>query len=202
MEKEAASDSSPIVGGTARALSSPALIESYIHAWTGGLGTYALQLGDLMGRKTGVLADPVRAEGTLADVPVVKAFVARYPSASAQSIQDFYDTYNEQKTVFDTWTALAKAGDAEGMARVAAVDPTAFGKLDAISRTLGEHEKLIRDVNDQQAEANPTPEQRAQEASDKRQIIDRLYYNMIEMAKEGNRINAEVAKTLGSSVEK
>jgi hypothetical protein len=31
------------------------------------------------------------ASATLADIPFIKAFVVRHPSASAQSIQDLYD---------------------------------------------------------------------------------------------------------------
>jgi hypothetical protein len=58
-----------------------------------------------------VLPDPVKPLDTLSDLPVIKAFVIRYPSASAQSIQDFYDDYFASKRLYDTKMMLAKEGD-------------------------------------------------------------------------------------------
>ncbi len=163
-------------GPVARAMSSPILLENYIRSWTGGLGTYALQMADAGLRKTGVLPDPVMPASTLADIPVVKAFVVRYPSASAQSIQDFYDQHEVQKKFYDTWSAKAKEGDGEAMARIqAAGGPMMFLRLDAIKNTLSEHSKLVRDIT-----KNPTIK-----PDEKRQLIDGLYFNMIEIGKAG-----------------
>ena len=76
----------------------------------GGLGMYALQLADKILRVKSGLPDPVKPLDTPSDLPVIKAFV-RYPSASAQSIQDFYDDYYAKKRLYDTQMALAKEGD-------------------------------------------------------------------------------------------
>jgi hypothetical protein len=161
-------------GPFARALTTPILMENYIRAWSGGLGTYALQAADAGLRKAGVLPDPVKPTDTLADVPVVKAFVVRYPSASAQSIQDFYDKQEVAKKFYDTWQAKAQEGDVEATQRIQdAGGPMMFMRLDAIKSTLTEHSQLVRDIY-----KNPSIS-----AEEKRQLIDGLYFNMIEIAK-------------------
>lgn len=166
-------------GPIARAVTSPILMENYIRAWTGGLGSYALQAADTGLRKAGVLPDPIKPTATLADIPVVRAFVVRYPSASAQSIQDFYDAAEVQKKFYDTWMAKAQEGDAEATQRIQdAGGPGMFLRLDAIKDVLTEHSKLVRDIY-----KNPTIP-----ADQKRQLIDGLYFNMIEVAKGGKQM--------------
>lgn len=166
-------------GPMARAVSSPILVENYIRSWTGGLGVYALQAADAGLRKAGVLPDPVTPTPTLADIPVVKAFVVRYPSASTQSIQDFYDQHEVTKRYYDTWLAKAKEGDVDAMSRIqAAGGPMMFVRLDAIKETMSDHSKLVRDIY-----KNPTIK-----AEEKRQLIDGIYFNMIEIGKAGKKM--------------
>lgn len=174
-------------GPVARATTSPILLENYIRGWTGGLGMYALNAADLALRKAGVLPDPVTPTPTLADIPVVKAFVVRYPSATTQSIQEFYDQHEVTKKFYDTWLAKAKEGDTEAMERIqAAGGPIMFVRLDAIKETLSQHSKLIRDVY-----KNP-----AMKAEEKRQLIDSLYFNMVEMGKAGRGMLTDSKKAL------
>lgn len=166
-------------GPMARAVTSPILLENYVRSWTGGLGVYAMQAADAGLRKAGVLPDPVTPTPTLADIPVVKAFMVRYPSASTQSIQDFYDQHEVTKKYYDTWLAKAKEGDTDAMARIqAAGGPMMFVRLDAIKETLSDHSKLVRDIY-----KNPTIT-----APEKRQLIDGLYFNMIEIGKAGKKM--------------
>ena len=176
-------------GPIARTVTSPILLENYIRSWTGGLGVYAMQASDAVLRKAGVLPDPITPTPTLADIPVVKAFMVRYPSANTQSIQDFYDKFEVSKKFYDTWTAKAKEGDAEAMERIqAAGGPMMFVRLDAIKETLSEHSKLVRDIY-----KNPT-----MKADEKRQLIDTLYYNMIEIGKGGKQMISEAEKSLAA----
>jgi hypothetical protein len=167
---------SPWAGGVARALTSPILIENYIRGWSGNLGMTALNLVDSELRKNGVLPDPPIPTKTLADIPVVRAFVVRYPTASTESIQDFYDRYSTNKVYYDTWLAQAKQGDADAALRIQRLGgPGMFYQLDGIQKALSTHSKLIADIY-----KNPqmTP-------SDKRQLIDTLYYRMIELGQIG-----------------
>jgi hypothetical protein len=163
-------------GGTARALTSPILIENYIRGWTGTLGMYALETADKGLRMAGVLPDPPLPTRTLADIPVIKAFVVRYPSASTESIQNFYDEYEKNKSYFDTWQAKAKDGDVAAMEHIVDMGgDMMFAKLDGIKKVLTEHSHLIRDIY-----KNP-----AMPPDEKRQLVDTLYSNMIEVGRYG-----------------
>jgi hypothetical protein len=77
----------------------------------------------------------------------VKAFVVRYPSASAQSIQDFYDLYDRRKIFFDTWQARAKEGDIEAVGRIQEAGGLGmFLQLDTIHKDLGKQVQFVRDI--------------------------------------------------------
>lgn len=165
------------IAGVARSLSTPALIDNYIRAWTGGLGQYALGIADAGLRRAGVVADN-KPSPALADIPFIKAFVVRYPSASAQSIQDFYEGFAAQERVVATYMERIKAGDVAGAGRIADWAPAGMIKLDGFQRTLGEHASMVRMVAD-----NPEIP-----AGEKRQLIDSYYFRMIEIARAGNEV--------------
>lgn len=176
-------------GGVARALTSPALIENYVKAWTGNLGLYIWQLTDKALRETGVLPDPPKPASTLADIPFVRAFVVRYPSASAQSIQDFYDSYDKNKMYLDTWNARAKEGDFQAMQKVQDQGgQKMFAQMTDIRTALSEHSATIRNIY---KNGSMTPD-------DKRQLIDTLYYRMIEIAHAGNESLKQIEQTIGA----
>lgn len=174
--------------GPAKAISSPILIENYIRGWSGTLGMYALNAADLALRKTGALPDPPKPAGTLSDLPIIKAFVIRYPTATAQSIQDFEDRYATNKRFYDTWMAKAKDGDAEAMDRISkAGGPRMFVQLDSIKQVLSEHSQLIRDVY-KDPKSSP---------AEKRQLIDQLYSNMIKVGQFGKKAMNDLDAGLG-----
>lgn len=175
MRDRAIEDQQSLIGGTARALQTPALMENYLRSWTGGLGMYALQLADKALRETGTLPDPVTPTPTLADIPIIKAFVVRYPAASMQSIQEFYNSYQAQQKYINTVMAKAKEGDPDA-ARLMEEHSNRMGDLTAMKDVLSEHSQLIRLVY-----KNPDVP-----ADEKRQIIDTLYFRMMEVAKAGN----------------
>lgn len=170
---------------------SPAVIENYWRAWTGGLGMYLLDAADRALVAAGVAPDPVKPAATLADLPIIKAFVVRYPSAQAQSIQSFYDKYYERKQVYDTVLALARDGNIEAMRKEYALAPGAMANLDGMREALTNLSKMVRLIH-----KNPefTPDE-------KRQLIDSLYMQMILIAREGNKAMEEIDKVMGSGVE-
>lgn len=167
-----------------KALSSPLLIEHYVRAWTGGLGMYALQLADKGLREAGVVPDPVKPASALADIPVVKAFVSRYPSATAQSVQDFYNAFYAEKKYYDTATHLEKqAQTTADLEKVPEFEEKGTGAtLSGLRDTLSGLNALIHRIN-----KNPdyTPEE-------KRQLIDTQYYQMIQIAQYGNTLIREM----------
>lgn len=170
-------------GGVARAITSPILMENYLRAWTGNLGVYALQASDLGLRKAGLVPDPLGPTATLADIPFVKAFIARYPSASAESIQTFHDDYAKNKIILGTWQAMAKEGNVDAMRHIAAIGGTAmFTTLDDLQKSLSAHQHIIQNT---MKDTRTTP-------AEKRQLIDTVYWRMIEMARYGNATMAKI----------
>jgi hypothetical protein len=170
-----------------KSIASPVVIDNYIRGWTGSLGIYIEQALDASLRKANVLPDPPQPLATLADIPVVKAFIVRYPSASAQSVQDFYEAYTERKRVYDTFQYLVKNGDPEAALMEADLAPNAFVQMEGIHQSIGAINSAIRAVY-KSPDMSP---------SDKRQIIDALYGQMIELARAGNQAMAAVDKALG-----
>lgn len=166
---------------------SPVVIDNYIRGWSGTLGVYAVQIADAALRKSGVLPDPVKPEPALADIPVIKAFVVRYPSAQAQSIADFNEHYKHSKMTVDTVTYLARQGDADAAVKEANLDPINMIKLDAILEGIGNAQRVVQIVY---KNPNFPPEE-------KRQIIDATYMQMIEMANAGEQMLGKIKQDLG-----
>ena len=179
-----------LTGPPARAVTSPILIENYIRAWTGGTGQYLLQATDLALRKVGMLPDPPKPEATLADMPFIKAFAVRYPSASVQPIQDFHDGYLKQKAYLASWERFKKEADLQGMKHIQDIAGKGLFQsktLDGINEVLKINSQMIRNI-----ERSPSISPK-----EKRQLIDGLYLKMIDTAiygrtlmEQGKKVNA------------
>jgi len=166
----------PFVKNTSMA--SPVVIDNYLRAWGGSLGTYVLQGADAALRKAGVLPDPMLPTRTLADIPFVKAFVVRYPDAQAESIQRFQDSYQHMSQVTNTFKALIKQGEVAQASSLMQSNPQAFYKLDNINKTINEQNQLVRMIY-----KNP-----GIKPDEKRQLIDATYFQMIQISSAGNNI--------------
>lgn len=168
-----------VIGGTARALTTPVLIDNYIRSWTGGLGQHVVNAVDAGLRKAGVVPDPVLPARTLSDIPFVKAFTVRYPSSGLESIQKFFDELYQKEKVHETFMAGAKSGDPAMMDRAMTYDQTAIGnRANAIRGVLTQEGSVIRGIY-----KNPNiPKE------EKRQLIDQTLYVMLQLAQEGRRI--------------
>lgn len=184
MRRASLDDKDPFIGGVARALTSPILIENYVRSWTGGTGMYVLKIADKMLREAGVLPDPVLPTRTLADNPFVKAFVVRYPSSSSQRIQDFFDHYYQKKKVYDSLNAMDTLMDADAHQKLMAFDPSVMLQLDGIRETLTQQVSVVHMIN-----KNPQ-----MPPDEKRQLIDSLYATMNELAKGGNTMLRTIEK--------
>lgn len=175
----------PGVGGyssNSLSIASPPVIENYVRQWTGGLGMYVMQLADYALKKSGALPDPTKPTSTLSDIPFIRSFVARYPSATTQSIEDFNQQYGQAKATWATVKFLAQQGDPQAamtMARTAMQEP----KLDGMHQAMSNIQHTIMSVN----------ENKTMTGQGKRQAIDTLYYQMIGMAQQGNTLLKQVA---------
>ena len=173
------------MGGVAHALTSPALIDNYIRAWTGNLGQYAVQAADYGLQKTGVTPVPNGPPATLADIPVIKAFVSRYPSGNTQQVQDFYDAYDKAKVYHDTLLAQAKGGNVEATHKLSDnAQQSVYASLEGSYKALTNEMMVIRYVNQ-------SPTIRPYE---KRQLLDSLYFGVIKTAEQGSTILQKLNK--------
>lgn len=175
-------------GAKDTSISSPAIVENYIRAWSGGLGMYALQIADKGLEVAGVTPEKVRAEKTLAEIPVIKAFVVRYPGSNAQSIRDFYERYNDNQKYINTVKHLAKSGDFDAVQNELRVEENSHRmvQLSDTREALANGTKMIKLIN-----ANPQIP-----PAEKRQLIDATYLRMIEAAKYGNKMFDEMEKAM------
>jgi hypothetical protein len=172
----------------ARTITNPILIENYIRGWTGGLGMDVLQALDYGLRKAGVLVDPVNPPlKTLADVPYVRSFVIRWPSATVQSMQDFYDMAARDDKYFQSWMDRAKAGDTEAMERLeAAGGNSILLRVDSIKSVISQGHTAIRMY---MADPDMQP-------AEKRQLIDETYHGMVAASVLGKKILTDARKKL------
>lgn len=164
----------PSIGDTGAA--SPAKIENLIRGWSGGLGTSLLRAADLGLRKAGIVPDKVDPTPVLADMPVIKAFAVRYPSASTESIQRFYDNYEKATRRRKTGKYLMKEGKLQEAEKV--LSQGNIVKLTSVKKGLKALHKYVSKIY-----ANPdiTPDE-------KRKLIDQAYVEMINVARYGNKI--------------
>jgi hypothetical protein len=175
------------VPGARRAgLGSPAVLDNYIQAWTGTLGKYAVQLADKVLTGSGLVDAPVKPAATLADIPIIKAFVTRWPQAKAQHIVDFQDRYREKEQVFSSIQELMKRGDmAKAQALFNEFGPDGIVRLKGINDVLANQNLLIQKIMRMDLPRD-----------EKRQQIDGIYYGMIEISKQGNQLMDSLEKAL------
>ena len=194
----------PIVGQTN--LASPIHMEHDIRAWGGTLGDLAIKLASRGLEEAGVVSkatppqekmDAALGEAqalpespmhsgvdislsngaaTLAANAFVKSFQVRYPDAQAESIQQFYDRYTEKKKTLATYKYLTQSGDTDAAEALRQANPDADVHLDGIEKSISKMHKVITLLT-----ANP-----ALPVDEKRQLIDRCYWNMIQAARAGN----------------
>jgi hypothetical protein len=165
-------------------LASPMIVQNYIRSWTGGMGMYALDIVDKALEMAGITERKVWPKATLADMPVIKSFVLRYPSAGAQPIQDFYDNFQKAQTRLANVQGLAKRGEMNTLEKYMASPQFEHNVLamGQVQKVLGEQSKLISWIYDLPGPDKPG----GMSPDEKRQQIDGIYYMMISTAKQAN----------------
>lgn len=166
------------VGPKNARFASPEVIDNYIHDWTGTGGQYALQaiggIGRMMGQEGGIQ----KPDWTMAQWPIVKAFIGRYPSAQLQPIQDFYDDYDQAGKIAASIKTLQEHGQFDEAMKLQQNSQSDMLRLTDIKKAIGTQAKLLQMIN----------EDPKMSGSDKRQLMDQTYYQMVIAAKQGNSI--------------
>ncbi len=156
-------------------VAAPIEIENFVKGWGGQLGTYLLQLVDKGLRSSGAVEGPEKPAWTVADIPFVKAFIVRNPTTQAESIQRFYDKAKIMGEILNTTKIQMKLGHDSDVAWIQSNYGQMEMKLDGFKKALSTQGKVIRGIN----ESDYTPD-------DKRQLIEKAYYDMIEVSKFAN----------------
>jgi hypothetical protein len=155
---------------------SPAKIENLIRGWSGGLGMHVLKLANLGFKQSGGRIDPAR---TLADIPVIQAFVVRHPTSSTESIRKFYDDYFAAREISDTYKFLMKREfDIEEAHRVLKGHELDIIKMEETYKALKAANKTIEYIY----------ATRNMDSDQKRQLIDNIYRQMSSIARQGNQV--------------
>ncbi len=173
---------------------SPLMVEHYIRSWSGSLGGYILQGLDLAWEKSGVTPPTIKPVSTLADIPFIKAFAVRNPTAQAQSIQDFYEEYEKAKRAVSDFKHLQSTAQVELLGEL--ISEPEFEESVAAFAALEGVKKTLTNINATIQKTYKNPDFSAEE---QRQIIDASYYQMIEAAKMGNSMVREMRKSLKES---
>lgn len=170
---------------------SPAYIENLIYGWSGGLGRYAMQIADAGLKAAGAVEEKFeKPTATLADIPFVKAFVVRYPSAQAESIQRFYDNYDKANAVNKTIRVLLEKEQAPETA-LKLWQESGMADLDGVRKALSNAHNTIDLIY-----RNP-----AMTGDEKRELVDQIYMQMIVMAQNGNKLAEGFEKARKEEVE-
>jgi len=151
-------------------LASPAKIENLILGWSGGFGRLALDTGDWLIKQFGIVDTPPDPAMTLADIPGIKGFITRFPTASTASIEEFYDEYSQLKMKWESGKERAgvRGKGIEGIPR-----PELLVKYEAAAKTLSMGRKIAEGIYESR---NLTPEL-------KKEYLDNVYYGMINVAR-------------------
>jgi hypothetical protein len=148
-------------------ISSPIILDNYIRSWGGKVADYATKGSDAALKTLGAVeAGPPGPNRKLSDIPIISRFVMKYPSASAQPIQDFYEKYNEAEKKFNSAReARRRDGDAA---------PDLPARLLGPKKQLDALHKVIRE----------TYADKDMSGAEKRKVIDETYIEMLQVAQE------------------
>jgi hypothetical protein len=180
---------------------SPAKIDNLIYGWTGGLGRYAIDVLDVILKKTGISPNIPQPSPALADIPVVKAFIVRNPyGSSGQAVESFYDLLEKYEQGEKYLKEMINLGEQEKYEKYKAAHPELLFFYDfekdtgysASARYLrqiaGELSELGKKQDEVYSSTTMTPDE-------KRKVIDEIDMLKTEVAHRG--LNALIGDVSG-----
>ena len=169
---------------------SPAKLENLVRGWSGGVGTYLMNVVDLTARKAGIVPDPPKPKDTLADIPFVRAFIVRHPSGGSQSVNTWYNEFAKRQEYLKAYEISGKKFDTATMEQLSKYQ--IYKNLQPISRSLSQVSAQIRTIN---ALPDMSPDE-------KRQNIDALYITKIGIAQQGLKMIKEMDEIISKGTSK
>ena len=161
---------------------SPIKFEYMLRGWTGSAGTGILQGIDFIGRKAGLLEDN-RPATDFKNLPFIRAFTVRHPSANTESIARFYEAAEKAEKYVSTLSIEKKRMH--------------FGTI--LDNSFWQNYQSVinykNSITGLQAYAR-TVQQSNATANEKRQQLDSIYKAMNETAKAGLELNKAVERTI------
>lgn len=163
---------------------SPAKIDNLMYGYFAGLGRHAVNTTDAILKGTGIVNSVPEPAPTLADTPVVKAFVVSNPAgSSSNSVNDFYETRTEVTKKYNRYKDIAETGDAEKAREYLADNPDI--KLYKAYNTVASQISEMRKARDAVYNSSTmSPE-------DKRKKIDELNKLMTDTAYRANHLELQ-----------
>ena len=159
-----------------RRFASPQSIDYLVQAYGGTIGKELWSLLDTAAQEAGVIDKVVKPANRLEDSWFVRSFMVKYPDAGAKSITEFYKQSDEMEMNLNTIKAHMRTGTASSIERAQALMVESnYGRLTAARTTMGQLSRSIRQI---------TLSDRFT-AEEKRQMIDGMYIQMIEIADQG-----------------
>lgn len=150
---------------------SPAKVDNVIRGFSGGAGRLATDVLDPVLRREG----PSLPARTLADIPIIRALVARFP-AQLESIETFYKALNKSQTANATFKELRKQrreAEAKQYREDHQTELKQFGRLSFTARILSDLRRQVSKIR----QSNLNPEE-------KRKRIDVITFRMGDFAKK------------------
>ena len=165
-----------------RNIASPAVIDNFVRGWSGGLGVFAIDMLSRGLELAGILPDPIRPADTASDLPLIRGWVIRHPSAGAQSITNFYDNFERHQQRILTYQTLAREGEFEAAFGVAEAMLGSTVDLTSARDAITNISRVIRLI----------VRSESVERQEKVQLIDEFRHQQIAIAKFANQIFATI----------
>lgn len=161
---------------------SPIKMEYFLRGWTGQAGTAILRSIDWVGKKAGVWKDK-DPEKTLNQMPFFRAFISRYPQRNAESVARFYQNVDKAEKYAGTLTIEEKRRNFDTIKDRAYW--SAYETMIDYKKTLSELTAAAFKV--QQSDMKKT---------EKRIMLDEIYRDIIDAAREGNALFKKTEKII------
>lgn len=161
--------------GNTLSIASPAIVENYVRGWGSSLGMTLLHLADQGLRNAGVLPNPTQPTPTLADNVFIKGFVARYPTATTQNIENFNEQFKVAFRTYNSMQFLAKSGNMVAAQQLMKTEP--------FMQTVVQDKQAMDKAQNYITRVTSDPKM---PPNDKRQLIESGYYQLIMMANQAN----------------